>query len=437
MRGRRFDAAYLLYDVLLYLVGLALLPLLLVRVLLRPRRAVAVRERLGLARRDPRAAGALLLHGVSVGEVAAMRPLIERIRRRHPELRLAVSSTTPSGRATARRLFPDLPVFTFPLDLPFACRAFLRRVRPRAVVLMELEIWPNFLRACNRFRLPVAIVNGRITERSMTGYRRVHRLLPQFDRILVYGVQNERYAERFRRLAVPPERIRITGNLKYDAVPECRPGREPQEPWRGWCAGRPALVVGSSHEPEEVEILRAVAARPELARALLLIVPRHPERAPRLRRELEAVADGRPVLLRSEQANGRPLPAGAVFLVDTFGELEQVYRCGRVAVVGGSLVPHGGQNVLEPAALGLPVLVGPHTENFAEEVELLAAVGGLRRASDPSSLVTCAAEWMADPATAEACGRAGAAALAARRGAAASTLRLLEETVLACSGAEA
>ena len=426
MRGR-FDAAYLLYDALLYLAGLFLIPVTLLRALVWPRSRRGILERLGLARADPRFADGLLMHGVSVGEVSAMRPLVAALRRAHPSLPLAISSTTLSGRHTAQRLFPDLAVYAFPVDLPFACHSFLRRVRPRAVVLMELEIWPNFLRACSRLELPVAIVNGRITERSMSGYRRVQRLLPQFDRIALYGVQNERYANRFRQLAVPRMRIQVTGNLKFDNLPAFDPEQGAPQPWSCWVGDRVAMVLGSTHEPEELDLLFEASRRPEFDAVLFLVVPRHPKRAPRLLRDLRGAVTGRPVLLRSQQPDSEPLPAGAILVVDSFGELEAAYRCCRLAFVGGSLIPHGGQNVLEPAALGKPVLVGPYTDNFIDEVELLEAGGGLRRAADPAGLLTCAAEWVADPASAADSGRAGASALSARRGAASTTLRMLEE----------
>ncbi len=426
MRGR-FDAAYLLYDALLYLAGLALVPVMMLRSLFTRDGRRGFAQRLGFAPRDTGFQDGLLLHGVSVGEVAAMRPLVEELRRAHPELALAISSTTPSGRATARRLFPELAVFAFPLDLAFACRLFLGRVRPAAVVLMELEIWPNFLRACNRRDLPVAIVNGRITERSMSGYRRVQRLLPQFDRIALYGVQNDRYANRFRQLAVPWERIQVTGNLKFDSVPQLDPELPAPAPWPAWIDGRPVVALGSTHEPEELDLLFEACRRPEFDPVLFLVVPRHPKRAPRLLRDLREALGARPVLLRSSQPEGQALPDGAVLVVDSFGEMEVVYRCCQLAFVGGSLIPHGGQNVLEPAVLERPVLVGPHTENFLDEVELLAEAGGLRRGEDPARLLGYAAEWVADPASAAESGRRGAHALSARRGAAATTLRMLEQ----------
>ncbi len=432
--SRPRGAAYLLYDGLLALGAAALLPWALVRCTWDPEFRRGLRDRLALGGPALARGGRrrLLLHGVSVGEVVAMRPLVRALLEEESGLELVLSSTTPSGRATARRLWPDLPVRAFPLDLRGACRRFLDQVRPDAVILMELEIWPNFLRVCGRRGIPVAIVNGRITERSMGGYLRVQRLLPQFDRIGLYGVQNELYAERFRRLQVPDERIVVTGNLKYDNLPESGVSGSPPEPWRHWFEGRVVLACGSTHEPEEREILEAVAARQELSDLVLVFVPRHPDRAGRLLRRLEE--GPRPVFLRSRLHVERPLPPGAVLVVDTFGELEAVYRASRVAFVGGSLLPHGGQNVLEPAALGRPVLTGPSTENFGEEVELLRRAGGLRSGETAPLLIESGLPWLLSGEQAREAGECAARALRARRGAARATLAALRRAGLLESG---
>ncbi|TAH38560.1 MAG: 3-deoxy-D-manno-octulosonic acid transferase [Planctomycetota bacterium] len=423
------DSAYWLYDGLLWLAGLVLAPLALIRAAVSPVYRRALPGRLGFGPVLAGGARRLLLHGVSVGEVKAMRPLVAELQVRRPDLQLVLSSTTSGGRETARRLFPGLEVVTYPLDLPFAVVRFLRRVRPSAVVLMELEIWPNFLRHCTRAAVPVAIVNGRITDRSVQGYRRVQRFLPQFDRIRLYGVQNERYAERFRALHVPPDRIVVTGNLKYDNLPQAADEAAFRaSPWPAWVAGRPAVALGSTHEPEERDIL---AAAGDWGRNLLwIVVPRHPRRAARLRKELAGVAAGRPVLLRSELRPGQAVAEGAVLVVDSFGELEHVYRACSMAFVGGSLVAHGGQNVLEPAALGRPAAVGPHTENFADEVALLEAAGGLARVGDARALVGLLAVWLREPRRAASAGEAAADALAVRRGAATCTLQALEQARL-------
>lgn len=429
MRGQQTEGrsgAFLAYNFLLYLGALLLLPWAAWRCLRHRDFRRAFPARLGWAPGTPAAdPPPLLLHGVSVGEVKALRPLVRLLQARHPGLPLAISSSTPGGLAIARATYPDIPVHAYPVDLPGATRRFLQRVRPRAVVLAELEIWPNFLHGCHSQGIPVAIVNGRITENSVRGYRRVQRWLPRFDRVAVYCVQNERYAASFRALEVPPERVVVTGNLKYDNLPtELEDRAYRASPWPRWSAGHPWLVWASTHAPEEEELARAWAGAPARAGAVVALVPRHPRRADGIQEQLERWLPGA-VLRRSALAPDAAVPAGSVLLVDTFGELELVLRAARAAFVGGSLAAHGGQNVLEAAALGLPVVVGPHTANFAEECELLQQAGGLRRASSASEVVECLSGWLADPQAAGAAGAAGAGVLASRRGAAESTLAAL------------
>jgi 3-deoxy-D-manno-octulosonic-acid transferase len=383
--------------------------------------------RLGFAAcTPPDAARPLLLHGVSVGEVKALRPLVALLRERRPGLAIAISSTTPAGLATARSAYPDLAVHAYPVDLPGATRRFLARVRPCAVVLAELEIWPNFLRNCHARGIPVAIVNGRITDSSIRGYRRVQRWLPRFDRIALYGVQNERYASGFRALEVPHERVVVTGNLKYDNLPTAAEDAAFRaSPWARWSAAAPLVVFASTHEPEELELTRAWARSAQRERAVAVVVPRHPQRSERLAEALARAHPGR-LLRRSALRGDEPLAPGDLLLVDTFGELESVFRGARGAFLGGSLIAHGGQNVLEPAALGVPVVTGPHVQNFREEVELLESAGGLRRAAGADEVIRCLESWLADPAAAARQGRAAAGALASRRGAAQSTFAALE-----------
>lgn len=431
------SGAFLAYGLLLYLAAALLTPFALWRCLRRPGFRRSLPGRLGFARRaapgEPRP---LLLHGVSVGEVKALRPLVALLRRERPGLEIAISSTTPAGLETARAAYPGLRVHAYPVDLPGATRRFLERVRPCAVVLAELEIWPNFLRGCHRRGIPVAIVNGRITESSVRGYRRVQRWLPRFDRVALYGVQNERYAQGFLALEVPRERVVVTGNLKYDNLPgPAEDASFSASPWARWSRGAPLVVFASTHEPEELELARAWSASPASRGAIAAIVPRHPERSDRVAAALER--EGLRPLRRSRLAAGADLAAGSVLLVDTFGELEAAFRGARAAFLGGSLVEHGGQNVLEPAALGVPVVVGPHVANFREEVELLEAAGGLRRAADAAEVIRCVESWLAEPAAAERTGRAAAAALASRRGAAQSTFAALERAGIVGSGAQA
>lgn len=420
------SGAFLAYGLLLYLAALLFAPLVLWRCLRDGAFRRMIPGRLGYAARArAEAPRPLLLHGVSVGEVKALRPLVALLRERRPALPLAISSTTPAGLATARAAFPGLAVHAYPVDLPGATRRFLERVRPCAVVLAELEIWPNFLRGCHAGGIPVAIVNGRITDSSIRGYRRVQRWLPRFDRVALYGVQNERYAEGFRALEIPRERLVVTGNLKYDNLPTAAEDAAFRaSPWARWSAGAPLVVFASTHEPEEIELARAWSASRWRGRSVAVIVPRHPERSDRLAPTLARVHDG-PLRRRSELHGDEALAPGTLLLVDTFGELESAYRGARCAFLGGSLVPHGGQNVLEPAALGVPAVVGPHVHNFREEVALLEEAGGLARAPDAAGVLRCFESWLADPAAAAEVGRAAAAALASRRGAAQSTFSAL------------
>jgi 3-deoxy-D-manno-octulosonic-acid transferase len=421
--SERRRSVYVLYQLLLAVGSLVLLPWALVRLVTQPDFRRSLPQRLGFVQPLPSGNKRTLLHGVSVGEVKALRPLVKHLQTERPNQELLISASTPSGLETARQAFPSLTVVQFPLDFSSATKRFLDRIKLDSVVLAELEIWPNFLRHCTQRGIQVAIVNGRITERSMGGYKKVQKLLPQFDRIQLYCVQNQRYAERFLGLDVPVDSVKVTGNLKFDSLPES--GSEVVAPWRQWIGQRRAVVLASTHEPEELQILREVAKYRDLDRVVFLVVPRHPRRAAKVAQTLTRLLPQRAVLCRSQTNEKHALPDGCVLVVDTFGELEAIYAAAHAAVVGGSLTPHGGQNVLEAAALGLPVLVGPHIENFAEEVRLLEGAGGLHRAEGPLDLVECLRDWLAEPSRASAMGLQGQAALDSRRGAAKKTFAAL------------
>ena len=360
----------------------------------------------------------MLVHGVSVGEIKAAQALVARARQTHPDLEVVLCTTTDTSQEVARGLFPDLRVVRFPADPTPIVRRFFDRVRPDLVVLMELEIWPNFLRAANRRGIPVAVVNGRITERSYPRYRLFRSVFPQFNRISLFCVQSETYASRFRRLQVDPARVHVTGNIKIDGlrVGRVEPGAELAE-LLGAADGRPVFVAGSTHAPEER--LVAEAWRDSAHQSRLILVPRHPERAPDVVRDLTAIGLP-PQRLTALRAGEAPEP-GRPVIVDTIGELEAVFGLADVAFVGGSLMPHGGQNVLEPAAQGLPVLFGPHMQNFVSEVALLKEHGGCRQVADAAELGRVVAELLADPEAVRALGRAGEEVVSAQRGATEAT----------------
>lgn len=370
----------------------------------------------------------LLVHGVSVGEVKAAQSLVRELGRRYPDLELVISTTTNTGEKVARDAYPDLRVVRFPVDLSFIVKRFLRRIAPDCVVLIELEIWPNFLRQANCFGIPVCVVNGRITESSFGLYRHFRNLTPQFNRITLFSAQDEDYARRFRELAGDGERIVVSGNIKVDGL---QTGRvEPAAALRellGPREGQLVVVAGSTHAPEERWITQAWReAAPETR---LILVPRHPERARELVTQLasDGVAAQRLTDLRA--GSEAPDPSRPV-LVDTIGELEQVYGLSDLVFIGGSLVPHGGQNMLEPAAQERAVLYGPHVRNFTQEAALLEKAGAAQRLEGQAELGPVMRALLDDPEARARMGRAGIEAVVAQKGATEITIEALSKRCL-------
>lgn len=375
------------------------------------------------------------IHGVSVGEIRAAAPLIDALERELPGYEVVLSTTTGTGQEVARRGYPDRRVFYYPLDLSFSVRRCFDAIRPDLVVLVELEIWPNFLGEAWRRRVPVALVNGRISEKSYRGYRLVRRWL--FDPIGKIGrfcVQDETYAERFRRLGIPARQIHITGSMKYDQlrVAADADGAAVRRDM-GVGEGEAVIIGGSTHPGEERALLLAYQRlRARLPGLRLVLVPRHTERTDEVRRLITEL--GEQPVRRTERlraGGGAPLPPGAVLLVDTIGELGRLYAAADVVFVGGSLIPHGGQNMLEPALLGKPTAFGPSYENFIEPVERLLVAGGARLIAGEAELERALGELLERPEAARAMGERGRQALLAARGATARTVavirRLLEE----------
>jgi 3-deoxy-D-manno-octulosonic-acid transferase len=397
----------------------------------RFRRMAGERLTLGLPLLRDEGRRRILVHGVSVGEVKGAAPLVHALEQRFPGIEVVISASTDTGVEVARKTFPGHTVVRFPFDPTWVVQRFLRRLSPQAVVLIELEIWPNFLRICNRRGLPVAVVNGRITDASFSRYHVFRSALPQFNRISFFGVQMEEYAERFRRLGGASERVVVTGNLKADSFGE-RAAQQSAGAARelglllGLEPGRLVLVAGSTHQPEEG--LVAQAWREGVPEARLILVPRHPVRAEAVEAELSSLgfASQRLTALR---AGERP-DTKRILLVDTIGELEALYALADLVYVGGSLAPRGGQNVLEPAALGRPVLHGPHMDNFRQEAALLHGVGASRTVRDGRDLAAALRALAVDAQRRAEMGSAGRSAVLSQAGATARTLALLEERCL-------
>jgi 3-deoxy-D-manno-octulosonic-acid transferase len=382
------------------------------------------------------------LHAVSVGEVLLLKPILRELARRRPGWDLVVSTTTTTGLAVARRTYPDLVTFYAPLDFSWATRRAVARVRPTVLALVELELWPNLVRAAKRAGARVAIVNGRLGARSHRGYKALRGpLAATLRRLDAVAVQTEEYAERFVDLGVPRQRVRVTGSVKYDGL-ECdrnNPRTIALRKALGLSAADLVFVAGSTMEGEEAAALAAYRiARARHPGLRLVLVPRHAERFAKVAAWLRQ--EGETVVRRSEsRAAGSTTPIllpprggdqPPVILVDTVGELSAVWGLADVAFVGGSLFPgRGGQNMLEPAAFGASVLFGPHTENFREPVAHLLARGGARRVADRAELARALADDLNDPEAAAARGAAGRAYVLAQHGAADRTLAELDRLV--------
>lgn len=430
-------ALHVVYDLALWLGVLVAAPWWLARSIADPvfRRMVKERLGFGLPAATAKMRGRrVVVHGVSVGEVKAASSIVARLRAERPDLEVVISTTTATGAEVARRTYPDLQVVRFPFDFAFVVRRFLRRVAPAAVVLIELEVWPNFLRAANRSGVPIAVANGRITERSFPRYLRFRKLMPQFQRISLFCVQDEVYARRFEELSNDSERILVTGNVKADSLHLGRLDVQPELARHlGGAPSQPVLVVGSTHDPEERLITEAWHAHAPHAR--LVLVPRHPGRVPTICREL--VELGRPAQRLTFLREGLEVAdSRRPVIVDTIGELENVYSLADLVFVGGSLVPLGGHNMLEPAAQGLPVFYGPHTENFPHEAALLERAGASRRLDDSADFGRALAELLADEATRSRMAHAGLDAVRTQQGATARTVLALQERCLPAAGSD-
>lgn len=428
----------LIYD-LLYLVAALTIgwPYLIYRRLTRGPSHSTLGELLGRGPSRPVAGHCVWIHGVSLGEINATRTLVAELRRRAPATAVVVSSTTRTGLERARALYPGHMVFRFPLDFSFAVRSVLDRVRPTVIVLMELEVWPNLVEIAAARGISVVVANGRITEeRSMRRFRLplIRGLARRLFRKIAYvGAQEPAYAARFVELGVPAGRVEVTGSLKFDSadVQDRVEGQEALASEMGIDTTAPLLVAGSTGPGEEPVLLDAYRRLLERFPAMqLAIVPRKPER-------FDEVADlitheGFVCLRRSTGAPHRPVddPIRHVFLGDTIGELRMFYGLAHLVFVGRTLAPMGGSDVMEVAALGKPMLLGPHTENFREPVELLIQAGACRTVRNSDELFVVATELMLDPARHAAMAAAARQTIASRRGATARTV----ERILALDG---
>src|SRR5512141_905236 len=373
-------------------------------VLLSRKRRASLPDRIGLrgAPRQSNADGrpAVWVHAVSVGETLAAVPLLRLLRRRVPGARLLVSSVTLTGRETAVKSLSGAvdEGFYFPFDLPGLCGRTIDRVRPDVVVIVETEIWPNFIAACASRGIPVVIVNGRLSKRSFAGYMRFRWFFSPILRTLrTISAQTAEDAERFAALGAPRENVTVGGNLKFDVSPP-ETGASPLSGLllREKAAGATPTVAGSTHDGEGAQLLRAfLSAREADPSVGLLLAPRHPERFDAV--EALIRREGVSMVRRTAIPHGAEHLPETVLLLDTVGELSSAYAAADLAFVGGSLVPKGGHNVLEPAWHGVPTIVGPHMENFREIADAFLAGDALIRVAGEEELVDRLRRFAADP----------------------------------------
>jgi 3-deoxy-D-manno-octulosonic-acid transferase len=366
----------------------------------------------------------VLLHGVSVGEVKAIRSLVDQIQRDYPDLSLAISTTTVTGHQTANETYPDLEVLVYPLDMFGACSRFLNAVSPKLVVLAELELWPNFLRACEKRDVDVAVVNGRITLHSLAGYLRIGRWLPRFGKVRFFGVQTELYAQRFQQLGVSEDDIVITGNIKYDSlhIPQ---RSNPESPWLRWANSGSFFLAASTHAPEESELLSAYT-KMEFNNSCFVLVPRHPQRCADLRDEMQRQYPQVRFALFSEELDSAKLDCD-VLIVDALGQLEDAFAHADSCFIGGSLLEHGGQNLLEAAVASCPLVMGPSYHNFEDEVALLLSNDGMRIGNNAQDVLELLHDWRQNPEKGRLLAQNALNALESQRGTAKITLDAMRD----------
>ncbi len=370
----------------------------------------------------------LWIHGVSVGEVLSVRALVRRIEESFPGWDLVFSATSQAGLSLLRRTFSRHPTFEYPFDFSWAVRRAMHRVRPDMILIIEHELWPNFLHQARLDGVPVVVVNAQVSDRSIWGYRLLSRFMEwPSPAIAHFCAQNRETLERLRQLGVGEDRVTVTGNLKYDNP--CEDARDLRAeigiPRNAW-----VLTAASTHPGEEKMLLdayhRLTADRPDCR---LILIPRKVDRAD----ELAGLIRSRGFVPHRRTMQNGGLPPGAdprgVLVVDTMGELPAFCRTGDAVFVGGTLVPFGGHNVIEPASLGRPVIIGPHSQHFRSVVQDFQRTDAIRIAKDQEDLLEILRKLQADPPAAAAIGRRACQVVEEHRGASSRTFKVLERVM--------
>lgn len=430
---------YIIYNILVFLSPVVLFPYFLINIIGKGKYRKSIGPKLGFIPKENSAGFVgtprIWLHAVSVGEVTAAAPIVKALRERLPEACLIVSTGTETGREMARQVMTGVSAFIyFPLDFPCIVRKLLKLTRPDVFAAVETEIWPNFIRLSHRYGTEILLVNARISPRSYKGYFRTRRLWKQvLEMVGAIGAISKIDAERLQRIGVPAAKIRIMGNAKFDGL-AARVDEKLKEEISAKLSippGSRVFVAGSTHEGEEEMIVRAYS---ELLKHcpdyLLILVPRHPERGAAVS-DLLAKAGFHDRIRMSEIRSGRQRTSERVVIIDVIGELFKAYSLASFVFCGGSLVPKGGQNILEPAAWGKIVFYGPSMEDFQNEKALLESVGCGIPVASGEELQAKMLELLRDPERMASRGEAGRLMIAAHKGA---SERYAEMIINALSG---
>lgn len=427
---------YLLYDLILLLAALVLTPYYLLRGLRYGKTRRGIRERLGFysaERLAPlRGRRTIWIHAVSVGETRAAIPLVKALRQAYPEAALLISNVTETGHAVASKI-PELDLcLFFPFDLSWVVKRVLDKIRPELVLLVETEIWPNFVRYAHRRQIPIAMVNGRISDRSFPRYRKFRPLLKNILELIdLYCMQTELDGWRTRVLGAPDERVKVTGNMKFDlqGAPPSAAEVEAHKRELFLPTGELVLVAGSTHAGEEQTLVELfLGLREKIPGLRLVVVPRHPERCPEVAELLKG--SGLVAVLRSQLGDHpETLAPDEVLVGDTLGEMLLFYAVADLIFVGGSLVPIGGHNILEALQVQRPVVFGAHMENFKQISQLVLDAGGGRCVSDAAELKLAIEELLGDEESRQVMARCGHGLLEKNAGATRHNLTLLQQLI--------
>ncbi len=416
-----------LYTLTMYLLTPVILYRLAARGLKYRRYFARWRERFGFFP-APGIADSIWVHAVSVGEVNAAVPLVEALMRAYPKSAFVVTTVTPTGSERVQKLFGDRVFHVYlPYDLPASVKRFFDRIRPRLAVIMETEIWPNLFIECRERGIPIVVTNARLSERSLKGYGPVRPLARRAIRCASFvAAQSPTDAERLRALGAAVSRLAVVGNLKFDMEVPASLVASGAALRDSWGVRRPVWIAASTHEGEEMPVLKAhTAVLQRFPDALLLIVPRHPERF----RAVAAACRSLGFATRTRSEDVRADERCQCFVVDTMGELMQFYAAADIAFVGGSLEPIGGHNLLEPAALGRPVIVGPYTFNTEEVTDSLIGANAVARVANAEELGAAVIRLLAHDDERIAMGDAAQAVLERERGAVQRTLLIVEQVL--------